>query len=96
MKRLIANDDFTVISRVREFVRTRYPDMYVTEVVKEVFDAMRSEGFYKTLKLDKFPGQVGDVYHVDYDDTTWYVKFMVEDSEVKVRVLSCKWNGYPY
>ena len=95
-KRQVAAGDFSTIGKVRKFIRDRYPDMSVTEIIKDVFSAIQPEDFYKTLELEKFPGCMGDVYFADYDDRNWYVKFMVEEGEVRIRVLSCKWDGYSY
>ena len=67
--------------------------MGVNEVVKDIFAAMRSKDFHKTMLLDNFPETYGDVYYVNYDDMTWYVKFIEDSERVRIRVLSCKWDG---
>lgn len=97
VKQLVANGRFVAIRKARNFIRNRYPDMHVNEVIKDVFDVLQPERFHKTLELDKFPGQFGDVYFVDYADETWYVKFMKDEEEkVRIRVLSCKWDGFQF
>ena len=87
---------FSTIDKVRVFIRTRYSDIGETELIKNVFDALQPEDFYKTIELEMFPGLYGDVYYVDFDNTTWYVKFMEDDGDVRIRILSCKWDGYEY
>ena len=97
VKRLVANGQFATIEKVRGFIRTRYPDIGETELIKNVFNTLQLEDFYKTFELNNFPGVYGDVYRVEYDEMTWYVKFMKDEGErIRIRILSCKWDGYQY
>ncbi|MDR3307842.1 MAG: type II toxin-antitoxin system MqsR family toxin [Coriobacteriales bacterium] len=43
--------------------------------------------FYKSMRLDKVPGIMADVYYSYCLDDVWYVKFYIDEDVI---VLSCK------
>ena len=66
-------------------------DATIAGVMSEIASA--SARFHKSGELKKLPGTWADIYFVDYDDETWYVKFYIEDGMV---VWSCKPDGMPW
>ncbi len=92
-KKLVADDAFSVGGRASRFVRNHYGGC-VGEVVKEVFASIDPDGFRKTMELEKRPGTMADVYGCEYDGTSWYVKFFIDDEEqLRVRIWSCNWDS---
>lgn len=93
VKRFVAQDSFGLAGRAARFMLNHYGEES-TEAVKGVFAHMEKAGFRKTVELDKRPGTMADVYNVEFDDVTWYVKFFIDSgSSLRVEIWSCNWDG---
>lgn len=94
VKRIVENDEFTYTQRVAEWITNHYEGEDPREIIRDVFSFVEETGFRKTMQLDKRPDVKADVYGVNYDDITWYLKFFVDDeNKVRVRVWSCCWDN---
>lgn len=90
-KRLVAKKRFSVGRKASTFIINRYDDA-PEDLVKMIFELVKSSGFKKTMELERRPGVMADVYHVEFDDMTWYLKFFIDAEDVRVRVWSCNWD----
>ena len=64
--------------------------------IQNVICAIPKSGiFSKTVQLRENPDKKADVYLVEYDEYSWYVKFYLDkdEEELYVQVLSCHWEG---
>lgn len=94
IKALVSRGSYLITKRVRNFLLNHgYDPNYI---INGVFSSARSSDFYKSVELEIEPGEFGDIYYVEFDNETWYLKFYKLDNckEVYVRVLSCNLDGY--
>lgn len=95
-KRLVASGNYSVTKQVRRFIVNHWEDD-ANRVIEEIFKAVTPAGFRKSMRLDNYPDVIADVYYVDYEDETWYLKFYRnEDGGTGIMVLSCWLDGYPH
>lgn len=69
---------------------------YVETQIVKVFNAIPNSGIYiKTITLKENSTKKADVYLVEYEQYSWYVKFYLDKDEKQlfVQVLSCHWEG---
>ncbi len=91
VKRLCSSGDIRVTRRVSEWLRN-HGYIRVQAFVKGLISNLSEQDFYKSIKLDTFPGCYGDVYKTSYEENEWYVKFLIEENST-VLVLSSKYDG---
>lgn len=93
IKDLVSRGQYTATKRVRGFILNH--GYSVCDVIEGVVECAKPEGFHKSEKLSVMDGVYGDVYYVEFDEDTWYLKFcMGADGVALVTVLSCNLDGY--
>ena len=69
---------------------------YVETQIIKLFNAIPEHGvFSKTVKLKEDPTKKADVYLVEYEGYSWYLKFYLDtdSNSLFVQILSCHWEG---
>ena len=93
LKSLIERGRFAPTIRVYNYLDRKYDDS-PEKVIREVFNSLEAEDFFKSEELRNRPGIMADIYIGGYyDDTDWYVKAFIEHDELEVQIWSLCHNG---
>lgn len=67
------------------------------ETIEDVFAAIRSSHFYKSVELENRPGTYADIYrHVPCYGTEWYVKYFLHENGPAITIWPLKEDGYQF
>lgn len=81
--------------RIRRFIMNRYGVFDIRGFLADLFDEIKPENFHKSAESTKVPGVWLDIYRgVEFEDEEWYVKFFIDDGEVRLSILSANWDEY--
>ena len=94
--KLVKENQFEATNRVRFWLENH--DYFEVGQIKKVFVALEEKGEYiKTVTLRETPDKLADVYLLDFEGSSWYIKFYIHNDsgtfDIYVKILSCHWEG---
>lgn len=87
-------ENLVLSKRVTNYMNDRYREFgKPLDVAQSICLNAKDLGFHKTFELKNRPGTKADIYYVEWEGETWYLKFFVESGRAKIVIWSCKQDG---